>query len=75
MWGDLDPWLASLWSSLLKLRPLPSGTVIDDTPRLEPALFTVTPVAGTASDGNASIAAGMWGEQGEDLSIYSSCGI
>eukprot|EP00903_Cladosiphon_okamuranus_P014088 g13095.t1 len=57
MWGDLDPWLASLWSSLLKLKPLPGGTVIDDTPRLEPASFAVTPVAVAASDGNASLAA------------------
>lgn len=61
MWGDLDPWLASLWSSLLQLKPLPSGTVIDDTPRLEPALFAMTPVAVTASGGNTSIAAGVGG--------------
>lgn len=58
MWGDLDPWLALLWSSLLKLKPLPSGTMIDDTPRLESALFVMTPVAITASDGGASITAG-----------------
>eukprot|EP00752_Nemacystus_decipiens_P004323 g3948.t1 len=57
MWGDLDPWLASLWSCLLKLKPLPSGTVVDDTPRLEPALFAMTPVAVAASDCNATIAA------------------
>eukprot|EP00903_Cladosiphon_okamuranus_P011401 g10744.t1 len=57
MWGDLDPWLASLWSCLLKLKPLPSGTVVDDSPYLEPALFAMTPVDATASDGNPSIAA------------------
>ena len=44
MWGDLDPWLTSLWSNLLEIRPLPKGAVVDDTPRLEPALFTMTPV-------------------------------
>lgn len=58
MWGDLDPWLASLWSSLLQLKPLPSGTVVDDTPRLEPALFTMTPVVVTASGSDTDIAAG-----------------
>lgn len=47
MWGDLDPWISSLWSSLLKLKPLPEGTVVDDTPRLEPAAFSLT-VAQTA---------------------------
>lgn len=43
MWGDLDPWMVSLWSSLLELKPLPPGTIVDDTPRLEPAAFTITP--------------------------------
>lgn len=41
MWGDLDPWLTSLWTSLLQLKPLPKGTVVDDTPRLEPPAFAV----------------------------------
>lgn len=51
MWGDLDPWLATLWPSLLEINPLPKGTVVDDTPRLEPPLFEVTPaVANDASD-------------------------
>ncbi|CAM9404115.1 unnamed protein product [Scytosiphon promiscuus] len=59
MWGDLDPWLASLWSSLLELKPLPKGTVVDDTPRLEPPLFTWTPVSasGDGSDIESDIAA------------------
>lgn len=39
MWGDLDPWLTSLWTSLLQLKPLPEGVVVDDSPRLEPPLF------------------------------------
>lgn len=50
MWGDLDPWLASLWTSLLQLKPLPHGTLIDDSPRLERPLFTVTPVDTIADD-------------------------
>ena len=49
MWGDLDPWLASLWVSLLQLRPLPKGAAVDDTPRLEAPLFTMTPVRATAA--------------------------
>lgn len=49
MWGDLDPWLASLWTSLLQFKPLPTGTVINDAPRLERPLFTVTP-AGDMAD-------------------------
>lgn len=44
MWGDLDPWLASLWQSLLQLKPLPEGAVVDDAPRLEPPLFAMTSV-------------------------------
>lgn len=66
MWGDLDPWLASLCSSLLRLKPLPSGTVIDDTLRLEPPLFAMTPVAVAAGDGDhTSIAAGGGGRGGQ----------
>ena len=50
MWGDLDPWLASLWTNLLQLKPLPIGTIVDETPCLEPPLFVVTPVV--TSDGS-----------------------
>ena len=51
MWGDLDPWLATLWSCLAQVNPLPKGMVVDDTPRLEPPLFEVTLVVTTdASD-------------------------
>lgn len=44
MWGDLDPWLSSLWTTLLQLKPLPAGTVVDDSPRLEAPLFRMSPV-------------------------------
>lgn len=49
MWGDLDPWLASLWTGLLQIEPLPEGMVVDDTPRLEPPVFSMTPVEASDS--------------------------
>lgn len=52
MWGDLDPWLASLWAGLLQIKPLPEGTVVDDTPRLEPPVFSMTPAE--ASDSSSA---------------------
>lgn len=58
MWGDLDPWVESLWSSLLRLKPLPEGTIVDDTPRLEPPLFAMTP-HGEGSTTEACLAEGM----------------
>lgn len=69
MWGDLDPWLASLWSNLLQLKPLPSGIVIDDTPRLEPALFSMTPVPVPASGGNTCTTAGVRAVDTEHLHL------
>ncbi|CAM9910759.1 unnamed protein product [Pylaiella littoralis] len=60
MWGDLDPWLVALWTRLLELKPLPSGAVIDDTPRLEKALFSMTALGTCSTDGShaAEIAQG-----------------
>lgn len=49
MWGDLDPWLDSLWSKLLQLKPLPSGTVVDDTPCLDPPVFSMTPIVAVST--------------------------
>ncbi|CAM9734224.1 unnamed protein product, partial [Ectocarpus fasciculatus] len=57
MWGDLDPWLASLWTGLLQLKPLPEGTIVDDSPRLEPPVFSMTPVKASESS-SAEIEAG-----------------
>ncbi|CBJ28353.1 conserved unknown protein [Ectocarpus siliculosus] len=57
MWGDLDPWLASLWAGLLQIKPLPEGTVVDDTPRLEPPVFSMTPAEASDSS-SAEIEAG-----------------
>ncbi|CAB1101933.1 unnamed protein product [Ectocarpus sp. CCAP 1310/34] len=60
MWGDLDPWLASLWAGLLQIKPLPEGTVVDDTPRLEPPVFSMIPVEAPDSS-PAEIEAGRRG--------------
>lgn len=65
MWGDLDPWLILLWQRLLELRPLPEGTIVDDTPRLEALLFTVTPI-GSSADKASPAPLGDWVSRGRE---------
>jgi len=40
--AEFDPWLTTLWKALLVVHPLPEGSVIDDSPRLETPDVAVT---------------------------------
>lgn len=47
--------MASLWSSLLQVKPLPEGAIIDDSPRLDQPAFATSPVDLTVATESASV--------------------
>ncbi|CAM9904438.1 unnamed protein product, partial [Discosporangium mesarthrocarpum] len=58
MWGDLDSWLVALWAKLLALWPLPPGVEPDDTPKVMPPFYSITPLEGGEGGGGAEVEQG-----------------
>lgn len=55
--GDVDAWSKSLWAEMLRMYPIPSGCVVDDSPEAGPpvALRVVVADAARVDGGDASM--------------------